>query len=230
MRIRGMRLAVKEPEAAARWLQENLFFRREAPLRLRSGDFLLELVPGEGERRDASDHVGWRHAALETHDIRAAIEWCRSRGMELELAPDGGPCCSAKVYGTGMEYFNIFTPFGFTVEVARKLHRQPKEGERLIWGLEHVGLQAGDFDAELAFWEGLGFRRDFEPVVNTPDGHVIDCVMLSSEGTVVELYRFRDLKGLAPEEPAFYEALLLDRTNRDAVLRGPEGEELRLTP
>ena len=51
--------------------------------------------------------LGFRHIALETHDIEAAIAYCESRGLNLQLGENGGPRYSGKVYGTGMNYFNI---------------------------------------------------------------------------------------------------------------------------
>ena len=227
MSFYGMDLTVSQPEKAAQWLCDKLFFTLEtageSPVVV-NGNVRLRLVRGRVPERREDMALGWRHIAMETHDIDAALAYCRTLNVPLEVSETGGPRHSAQVYGTGMFYINIFTEFGFTVEVAQKLHKQSPAGKELIWGLEHVGLQVHDIEATLKFYEGLGFRRDFAPVTNHADGHTIHCCMVSREDTVIEVYEFHDLPELTRDEAPAYGALLVRDGERTGELQGPDGE------
>lgn len=240
--IYGIRLQVDEPEQAAEWLCENLFFEREADgteLLLVNGGFHLILSGGckKGKRakNKAAPYMGINHAALETWDIRRALQYCRERGLWLEVNEQGGPRHSGKVYGTGMDYFNIISGFGFTIEVSQKLHCRRTPTENIIHGLEHVGVQVRDLDEAVRFYEGLGFTKDFEPVANESEDGPVRCCMVSSAGTTVELYAFERTSPDGITElsgPAVMEALLIRNADCPArtvrILKGSAGERVEL--
>ena len=106
--IWGVQLLVEDVPGAKRWLCENLFFVEEdhkGMICLRNGNFRLVLREDKEHLADKYGPddmcLGFRHIALETHDIEAAIAYCESRGLNLQLGENGGPRYSGKVYGTG---------------------------------------------------------------------------------------------------------------------------------
>ena len=125
--IWGVQLLVEDVPGAKRWLCENLFFVEEehkGMICLRNGNFRLVL---REDREHLADKygpddmcLGFRHIALETHDIEAAIAYCESRGLNLQLGENGGPRYSGKVYGTGMNYFNIIKNYHLVFMMNKK--------------------------------------------------------------------------------------------------------------
>ena len=65
----------------------------------------------------------------------------RNLDLFLNWRRTAGRSTGGKVYGTGMDYFNIRTNFGLTVSVSRKLHVECSGKGKLIEGLDHIGLQ-----------------------------------------------------------------------------------------
>ena len=112
-------------------------------------------------------------------------------------------------YGTGMNYFNIISGYGFTIEVSQKLHKKIPPNRTPICGLEHVGLQVSDLSAAIQFYENLGFTACFDPVVNHVDGHTILCCMVAAGETVIEIYKFHDLPELSVQRHPVIERLIL---------------------
>ncbi len=238
--IFGMQLRVEDPLRVSEWLCKHLFFRREQQGKesvLINGT--MRLLLGElgcaAEKRvlEHAIYGGIQHFALETHDIHAAVRYCKEKGMELQLNPEGGVLYNPKVYGTGMSYFNIMTDFGFTVEVSQKLHCAEKPGENIIYGLEHIGLLVPDIYKALEFYEGLGFHREFEVVANETDIHRILCCMVSAGGTTIEIYELDDVTDLRkPLKPARYTLLIacegFPEDARQYMCKGPAGEQVIL--
>lgn len=230
--IWGAQLLVEDVPGAKRWLCENLFFAEEDQkgiVCLRNGNFRIIL---REDREHLADKygpddmcLGLRHIALETHDIEAAIAYCESRGLELQLGENGGPRYSGKVYGTGMNYFNIISGYGFTIEVSQKLHKQISPQKTLICGLEHIGLQVSDLSAAIQFYENLGFKPCFEPVVNHADGHTILCCMVAAGDTVIEIYKFHDLSEVPVQKHPVIDKLILGGND---CLYGTALEQIKL--
>lgn len=237
--IYGIKVIVSDTEKAAKWLCENLFFESEKdgpePVLSNHGFRLILKAGGSESAKDYdpdAQGIGLRHVALETYDINLAIEYCKSRGMTLQLGDRGGARYSGKVYGTGMDYFNIITDFGFNIEVSQKLHCRIEPEKNIISGLEHVGLQTSDAYRTVEFYEKLGFRREFEPVINHVDGHTIICCMVSSGGTTLEIYEFDDLPDIRKAEPQVLDSLIIAETGKQSetvcVLEGTAGEHIEL--
>ena len=125
--IWGVQLLVEDVPGAKRWLCENLFFVEEdhkGMICLRNGNFRLVLREDKEHLADKYGPddmcLGFRHIALETHDIEAAIAYCESRGLNLQLGENGGPRYSGKVYGTGMNYFNIIKNYHLVFMMNKK--------------------------------------------------------------------------------------------------------------
>lgn len=243
--IYGIKLLVKDTERTADWLCDNLFFSREAEKGqkgtvIKNGNIRLILNSDGGEAAGNYDPdamcLGLRHVALETCDIRRAIEYCKSRGLNLQLNDQGGARHSGKVYGTGMDYFNILTDFGFTVEVSQKLHCERSLTGNIIEGLEHVGMQVANMNEAVDFYEKLGFKREFEPVINQDNGSTVICCMVSAGGTTMELYEFQNVEVKKSPENAVMEALVLGkhRESQDgaerkmSLITGIAGERIEM--
>lgn len=216
--IYGIKLLVKDTERTADWFCDNLFFSRETQNAgsgtvVKNGNVRLILDSDGGKAAGLYEPdamcLGLRHVALETCDIRRAIKYCKSRGLNLQLNDQGGARHSGKVYGTGMDYFNILTDFGFTVEVSQKLHCERSLTGNLIEGLEHVGMQVADIYEAMDFYEKLGFKREFEPVTNRDNGSTVICCMMSAGGTTMELYEFQNIEVKKTPENAVMEALVI---------------------
>lgn len=226
-RIGSAKVRTPHPEEAAAFLRQQLWF---APVEncenvVQSGNFWIEFVRWDGSldayRPDAM-LCGLRHIALETSDVCKVLADCRVRGLELQTAPDGGPWLNRKVYGTGLHYFNILTDFGITIEVTEKHSGSAPKADRPIWGLGHVGIQVPTLPEALAFYESLGFQRDFAPVENdTPDGPV-QCCMVTKNGLTLELYAFVNYADAPMQENPALSALEIPGLS--APVRGPAGE------
>lgn len=236
--IYGVKLLVDDLEQAAGWLCSNLFFAREADgeaFVLKNGRFRILLENGKetaaGEDPDAM-YLGIRHIALETSDVNRAIEYCRTKGLRLQLNDQGGARHNGKVYGTGMDYFNILSGLGFTVEVSQRLHCKGEPDGAIIHGLEHVGIQVPDAGEAIKFYESLGFHKEFEPVLNRCGEHRIICCMVSAGQTAIEIYEFADVENTQRQEQAAFDTLVLagGGTSGDIVrhLRGTAGEQIEI--
>lgn len=212
----GITVQVSDTDKAAQWLCDNLFFSvergGEEPILANNG-FRLILRGGGSDRAKEYDPdamgLGLRHIALETCDIQKAIEYCSEKGMNLQLGEDGKARHSGKVYGTGMDYFNIITELGFNIEVSQKLHEKAEKEGTIICGLEHIGLQTEDAYETIRFYESLGFRKKFEPVVNHADGHRVICCMMSFGGSTLEIYEFDDLADVKKVQPDVLKSMAL---------------------
>ena len=201
----GVELVVNDVERAERWLCDNLFFQRiRVPgwqgAALQNGSCLLYLSAGAAAEApptvEGGYHTGLAHIALRAHDIQKSIQWCRGRGLVLELC-GGGVFFNPRVYGDGEEYFNIISPFGVRFEVSRRVDGLGAVGEEIIAGLDHIGLPCADLDMELRWFTRHGFAPEFEPVHNVSevDG-ALRCCMARKEDFVLELYELKEQKPL----------------------------------
>lgn len=206
----GVLIQVDEPQAAARWLTENLFFtpaetESATPgcLILTNANCLLRIEPGSSQVVDTPAegfyHTGLAHIALRTDRIDEAIAWCQSRQLKLQL--DGaGSFFNPKVFGGGERFFNIISPFGVTFEVSQRVDYPSPYQDTLICGLDHLGIPSPSIEAELDFFEKLGFSPEFATVTNwnAAEG-TIYCCMLSQKDPAgqemtLEIYQFADMK------------------------------------
>lgn len=191
-------IRVADPDAAAGWMRENLFFRQtEIPNVVENGtcrlEFVREAAQPWGCAAPGQYHTGPEHVALRTGDIRAALEHCRSRGIEPNL-PDGQVRFNPKVYGGGEYYFNFMTPFGLLIEISQRLD-QPHYGETaLIQGLDHIGVPSENLEVRMKELTGQGFGEEFAPVHNYNDqeGNIL-CCMMRRDDLILEVYQFADM-------------------------------------
>lgn len=84
----GIRLAVSDPVAHARFLTEAFGLPQEAPGRVRAGSSLLLLEPGGVARSDTTlNGLGWRYITLQVFKADAAYEAALAAGALSALAP-----------------------------------------------------------------------------------------------------------------------------------------------
>ena len=241
--IAVIELQVPDRKRAAEWFCRHLFFsaeEKEDCLLLRNGNvrLILRTRTGGGSLESADPDamcLGFQHIALETCDIRQAIQYCKEQGLRLQLSQSGGALYNGKVFGTGMEYFNILTDFGLVVEISQKLHVKKESNGPVIEGLEHIGLQVSDVMEAVRFYEKLGFCREFEPVKNHSENGPVVCCMVSAGATVIEIYSFLELTSLNKSEVPVISSLILGNSNAvlpgyAKLLYGPAGECLKLFP
>lgn len=187
---------VQNPEEAIRWFCEHFGFEtlvagKRPGVVLGNIKILFERskVP---ETIDQSNgyFCGAEHIALNTGDIRKAMEHCRKEGLSL-IADGSEPFFNPQVFGDGEWYVNVENPMGIKLEISSKVHEESQE--QLFTGLDHIGVPCGDFEKEIGCLEQLGFKKIFEPVENDSeyDGK-IRCVMMEREGMVLEVYQFLD--------------------------------------
>lgn len=237
--IYGVKIYVSDIKKTAEWLCQNLFFIRESQDRewiLKSGNFRIILVEKckdrENLKYNEAMYLGISHIALETENIEKAISYCKSKKLQLELGVNGEAMHNDKVYGTGMNYFNIVTEYGFTIEISQKIHVFGKKKQKnIINGLEHIGLQTNNIMQSLKFYEDLGFKRAFEPVCNEKDGHQIYCCIVTSGGTSIELYEFHDIPNLAPPAACILDTLIIENKGSQKKIqkiKGPMEEKLEI--
>lgn len=200
----GVRLTVPDPELAAQWLEDNLFFSATANgagILVTNGNCLLELLPGQSAALDVpaagTYFAGLAHIALRTRNIEEAITWCQSRGLDLQL-DHGRRFYNPKVFGEGEYFFNIISPFGVMFEVSQRLAEPSPCQNPVICGLDHLGLPSADFAAAVDVFSQLGFVADFAPVENwnATEGRIL-CGMFSQEDPLgqritLEIYQFLD--------------------------------------
>jgi catechol 2,3-dioxygenase-like lactoylglutathione lyase family enzyme len=225
----GVRLAVPDPAAAARWLEENLFFSSRqtgSGLSAVNGDCLIELVTGESTvlppPAQGQYYAGLAHIALRTRDIEAAIIWCQSRRLDLQL--EQGHCFyNPKVYGDGEYFFNIISPFGVIFEVSQRLAEASPCQDPVICGLDHLGLPSADFAATAEAFSQLGFVADFPPVENwnAAEGR-IRCSMFSQtspqgQRITLEIYQFLDRQAVPIPESYGIRGLLMGKSRQSAA-------------
>ena len=224
--IAVIELQVPDRKRAAEWFCRYLFFsaeEKEDCLLLRNGNVRLILRTRTGD------------GSLESADPDAMIQYCKEQGLRLQLSQSGGALYNGKVFGTGMEYFNILTDFGLVVEISQKLHVKKESNGPVIEGLEHIGLQVSDVMEAVRFYEKLGFCREFEPVKNHSENGPVVCCMVSAGATVIEIYSFLELTSLKKSEVPVISSLILGNSNAvllgyAKLLYGPAGECLKLFP
>lgn len=192
----GPVLQVPDPAAARAWLCENLLFSPAPGGAVQNGSCTLFVRQGPGAPLPAPAaggyYTGLAHVALHARDIAAALAHCRGRGLCLQLQ-NGGWSHNPKVFGAGEYYFNLETPFGFTVEISQPVAQPGGASGAPFAGLDHLGVPCADFSAETAFLQARGFAPLFAPVdnVNEQEGR-IRCVMLRRGALVLEVYQFLD--------------------------------------
>lgn len=238
--IYGLKIFVRDAEKSADWLCQNLFFEKERGaeyVKLRSGKLHILLFEDKDQQIEAhgADNMflGFRHIALETYDIQAALKYCLEKRMELQLSENGEVKFNDKVYGTGMLYFNIQTEFGLIIEISQKLHCMKEPFSHLIEGMEHIGIQTEDVCTTVEFYEQLGFHREFQPVVNESNGQRVSCCMVSSGETTLEIYGFESEKKVCCQENPVIDQLLLKTKNLYKGVdefRGTAGEKIKILP
>lgn len=207
----GTLIQAQDPQAAAQWLTENLFFTQSSldpdtgRLALTNASCLVLIESGDCQAieppADSSYFTGLAHIALRTDRIDEAIAWCQSRGLKLQLNGEGS-FFNPKVYGGGERFFNIISPFGVVFEVSQRIDQPSPYQDTLINGLDHLGIPSPKIEAELDFFRKLGFEPDFAAVTNwnAAEG-TIYCCMLSQRdpagyAITLEIYQFADMEPL----------------------------------
>lgn len=179
------------------WFRDNLFFDTLEEKILHNGACYIRLEAGApcqapvlAERQYIA---GVTHIALRTDNIHKALDHCKSRGLELIL-DDGHEFFNPKVYGSGEYYFNIKTQFGVLVEISQHVDVGKRE-DKIIYGLDHIGIPSADFNAQLSNLKKQGFVEEFSPVVNCNDKEgTIKCCMVRKGQLILEVYQFTDMK------------------------------------
>lgn len=202
----GAILQVSDTEQAAQWLCENLFFTAKVTnglWTLQNADCILYIVCGKStapeEIQSGYYNTGLVHVALATADIQKALEWCKSKGLQPELQ-EGNVFYNPGVFGKGEWYFNIQSPFGVTFEISQRIDHAGRQEEKIICGLDHLGIACADIEAEVDYLHFLGFTPLFETIhnFNYREGNIL-CVMVFDGTLTLEVYQFIDLK---PHRPA----------------------------
>ena len=143
---------VQNPEEAIRWFCEHFGFEtlvagKRPGVVLGNINILFECskVP---ETIDQSNgyFCGAEHIALNTGDIRKAMEYCRKEGLSL-IADGSEPFFNPQVFGDGEWYVNVENPMGIKLEISSKVHEESQE--QLFTGLDHIGVPCGDFEKEI---------------------------------------------------------------------------------
>lgn len=211
----GVLIQVDEPQAAAQWLIDNLFFIRSGlepgtddpddRLFLTNANCLLIIESGNSAAVEApaegSYHTGLAHIALRTDRIDEAIAWCQSRQLTLQLNSSGS-FFNPKVFGGGERFFNIISPFGVTFEVSQRVDFPSPYQDTLICGLDHLGIPSPEINAELDFFQRLGFAPEFATVTNwnAAEGTIYCCMLSQKDPSgheiTLEIYQFADMKSL----------------------------------
>lgn len=214
----GAVFCLPDPEQAARWLCDNLFFTPAGPGAVRCGSCVVYLRSGNAavpeELPAESYRTGPEHLALRTTDIAAALAYCRGRGLELVLNGEGW-FVNPQVLGKGEYYFHIRTPFGVSIEISQPVEGAGPAGPCPIWGLDHLGVPCADLDAELKELADLGFSPLFPPVENRSEREGrVRCTMAAGNGLVLEVYQFLDRTPRASETPGRLWGARIGRTAR----------------
>lgn len=186
-----------EPETAAVWLTDNLFFAPAGENTLHNGSCTVRLQKGTPQPTPALAQgqytAGIAHLALRAADIKKALTHCKEKQLDLMLTDDH-EFYNPKVYGEGEYYFNIRSPFGVTVEISQHVQGAEYGQTKIIEGLDHMGLPSADFDAQLASLKAQGFAEEFAPVTNHNDAEgTIRCCMMRKDALVLEVYQFLDM-------------------------------------
>ncbi len=209
----SIQIQVADPQFAAQWLTDNLFFQtisknnslsaKQRQVSVSNENLVIELISGSANplTNPPKGHyyTGLAHIALRTMNIMEAVDWCRKRELTI-LLNDGQPFFNPKVYGGGARYFQVVTPFGLTIEISQRVDFISPFQKTIISGLCHVGLPSPTIESEMAFFHQLGFQNDFAPVTNWNEAEgTIFCCMLSQKDPAgneltVEIYQFADLK------------------------------------
>lgn len=189
-----IQLRVPQPLQAAEWFCRELGFaileRKEHLLRIEKGNCRFLIT--EGADKAISGNTGvYEHVALEAADIEAALKYCRNRGMVLET-DHGKPFYNPKVWGDGMDYFNILTDFGVKVEISRQTAKSPEPWNKCpVKDMEHLGVQVSDIRKSAAYYAELGFSTGWPLIENElADGGTVLCTMQKRDDVTLELYQF----------------------------------------
>ncbi|SDM62911.1 VOC family protein [Acetanaerobacterium elongatum] len=198
----GLALLIHDLQAAVHWLTENLFFTvlSDSPkdcITLQNGTCKLYLFHGNPSSFPAPEKgnyiTGIVHIALQTYDVNKAIEWCKEKGLSLQLNNDQS-FFNPKVFGQGERYFNIISPFGITFEVSERVGWKIASGIPVICGLDHIGIPTVNIQDEIDFFLTLGFIPEFSTVTNYNEIEgTIYCSMLKKHDVTLEIYQFADL-------------------------------------
>ena len=195
----GYEIVIVAPDlsSTSAWFRDNLFFDISEEKTLHNGTCDIRLkagVPCQAPVLAERQYIaGVTHIALRTDDIHKALDHCKSRGLELIL-DDGHEFFNPKVYGCGEYYFNVKTPFGVLVEISQHVDTGRQE-DKIICGLDHIGIPSADFDTQLSNLKEQGFVEEFSPVVNHNDSEgTIKCCMLRKEQLILEVYQFTDMR------------------------------------
>ncbi len=193
-------MRTEDIESAATFLEENLFFTRadskfDKEIDLLNGSCRVTLRSGPsplGGKAVGEYEVGVEHIALGTDDIDQALQYARTRN--LDLSPTNGQIrLNPGVYGDGERYFKIKSPFGWEFEIGRKVSDTRIAGGNILRDLDHVGIPCTDLDREVTFFAARGFVPEFVPVRNQNDADGrIRCVMLTYKCFTLEIYQFED--------------------------------------
>lgn len=233
--VAWIQLEMFDPATVAQWFCRELWFTLDSAaggaIYIHNGNCRLLLTKRSRQvKAYESDafFAGYEHLALEAPDIGAALRFCRERGMTLKT--DGGAAFyNPKVWGTGMYYFNILTDFGVTVEISQRLDRLAhSEGEKLVVGLEHLGVEVSDLQRSIEYYTGLGFVIGYPPVENiAAQGGRVLCAMMVLDDMVAELFQFVGKTGYQENVNNGVRGLLLTREGASGCGRlsiGPDGE------
>lgn len=211
----------EDPRAMAEWFGRNFGFavsERDGAYIAQDGALTMVFRIGKG----SPSRYGIRHVALNAVDIEAALAACREKGLDLDT--DNGKCYhNACVWGTGTDFFNIYTPFDFGLEICQRLDVRQGDPARNIAGLEHVGVFVEDIDAAEAFYKSMGFRHAYPRTPIDKGAATVLCSMMTDGDLMLEVFA---VKGNPPEMEKTFPGLESVSLLRDSAAGfiGPDGE------
>jgi catechol 2,3-dioxygenase-like lactoylglutathione lyase family enzyme len=86
-------------------------------------------------------------------------------------------------------------------------------------GLAHIGLQTGDIQASKKFYmENLGFRLDYETVMDRPDGAWLKIAFVNLNGMIIELLESSDKDANKTGNAGCVDHLTIEVKNLPALL------------
>jgi catechol 2,3-dioxygenase-like lactoylglutathione lyase family enzyme len=207
---------------------------------LKVGEQRIELEAFDRQGRPYPGHATaadlcFQHFALVTPDAAAAWERARTHGaIPISI---GGPVTLTASAG-GLTAVKFRDPEGHPLELVQ-FPNAPEGSRRSEWpsGIDHSAICVADADASRGFYEELGLTVGRPTLNQGPTQAALDgladvCVdvvpMLPQAGTPhLELLRYRSPAGRPPAgrlEPNDVAATrIIWRSNRDALLRDPDG-------
>jgi lactoylglutathione lyase len=180
---------------------------------------LYQLV-GDGLKEiKTRSHGHVDHFTIDVLNIREALEYVKSKGIELDEMTKEGPMSLNEFWSRGADSLFIVSPNGEKIELSERRDLDPNRRKENLNGLAHIGIPVKNLDRSRDFYKKFGFVEVMHAELPT-GGEPVRVCMLEKDSCIIELYQpvGEDLKEIGTRKDGLIDHIALSVHDIDSAL------------